>query len=66
MSQPPVSRGLLEYLEATFPDRLPDEEPAPSLQEVYFLMGQQRVIRNLRAIHKAQEEDALSGESLRR
>jgi hypothetical protein len=63
MSTPPVSRGLLKYLEETYPDRLPEE--ATTIQDVYFLMGQQRVIRNLRAIHKAQEEDALNGEPQR-
>lgn len=65
MREPPVSRGLLQYLEETFPDRLPDTDSDISEREMWALMGHQRVIRHLRAIHKAQEEDALNGGPLR-
>ena len=45
---PPISRELLEYIQKVFPDRLPDSPPA-SVGEVAALVGNQQVIRHLKA-----------------
>jgi hypothetical protein len=55
---PPIPTGLLRWLEAAFPDRLPD---APTSEpETARLVGQQNVIRKLRAEHERQQDNILN------
>lgn len=49
---PHVPKALLEYLKDLFPDRLPTTLGHP--REMYFLMGQQKVIQKLDALYREQ------------
>lgn len=55
---PPIPEDLLVYLEAVFPDRLPP--PETSDQEVRVLMGNQQVIKHLRAKFNQQNKTILN------
>jgi hypothetical protein len=55
---PTVPTGLLRWLEAAFPDRLPDRPPSEA--EAAELVGQQKVIRKLRAEHERQQNNILN------
>lgn len=59
MAAPPISKALMDYLQATFPDKLPTNMPGPGQVEV--LIGNQQVIRHLQAQHLAQTKTVLVG-----
>lgn len=54
MQFPPISKALLDTLALAFPDKLPETPLDPSAYAV--LIGQQNVIRCLRAQFKRQTE----------
>lgn len=54
---PTVPPEVLTYLEKIFPDRLPTEIVSPD--DLRILVGEQRVIRHLRAKVKEQREAQL-------
>lgn len=57
MKVPPISKDLVDYLQATFPDKLPERTlPASDMSE---LIGQQRVIRHLVAQYTKQAKTVL-------
>ena len=54
---PSISRDLLDYLAEVFPDKLPETGcPEGRLGE---LIGQQKVIRHLKAQFAEQQKDAM-------
>jgi len=55
-SEPPVDDALIAFLERTYPDRLPDYIPTP--EEIARRIGQQQLIRHLRAINKRQKDQS--------
>lgn len=52
---PYVSRELLVYLEAVYPDGL-SETPVSNLDEINFKIGQQDIIRHLGELFAQQEQ----------
>lgn len=50
---PPISPALIAYLEAAFPDVAVD----PKETDPAVAFGQARVVRHLKAVMEAQEED---------
>lgn len=50
---PPLSDALMRYLDAAFPDHAVD----PSKTDPAVAFGQASVVRHLRAVKQAQEED---------
>lgn len=58
MSSPPIPKALLDYLQATFPDKLPDN-PLRDPEGLGVLIGQQKVIKHLQAQFKAQNKAGL-------
>lgn len=55
---PPIPRLLLEYLERTYPDRMPDERM--TLDEIRVRTGQVTVVRHLRKQYERQQENVLT------
>lgn len=55
---PPIPAELLEWLEELFPDRLPEGET--STATLHLRIGEQRVVRRLRAEYKRQTEPTYS------
>lgn len=55
---PPIPADLLDYLEAVFPDRCP--RPTATDQEVRVLMGEQNVVKHLRAKFSQQNKTILN------
>lgn len=55
---PPIPRPLLEYLERTYPDRMPDERMP--LDEIRVRTGQVSVVRHLRVQYNRQQENILT------
>lgn len=51
---PHITRELLDYLEAKFPNRIPSK--SLSLEDLHRLQGQQDVIRKLRHVHDEQSK----------
>ena len=45
-----VTKDLLEYLSRMFPDRLPPSDT--TLEELYFLQGQQSVVDRLKQLYE--------------
>lgn len=54
---PPIPEDLLAYLEAVFPDRCPPLTTTD--QEVRVLMGEQNVVKHLRAKFNQQNKTIL-------
>jgi hypothetical protein len=54
---PALDKAIIEWLEAVFPDRCPD--PSFSDRQVWMAVGEQRVIRKLRAELEKQQENSL-------
>lgn len=55
---PYISPELIRFLEATYPDRLPD--PTESLDSIRHRAGQVSVIRFLKSLHEDQHEQELN------
>jgi hypothetical protein len=51
---------MLSWLERTFPNELP-KIPQTTTEEVNARIGEQRVLRKLRDVHRRQTESALEG-----
>ncbi len=51
---PPVSRDLLEYMNACFPDACPD--PAMTDREIWMAVGQRKAVQKLQAIYDFNNE----------
>jgi len=51
---PPIPKELLDYLQDTFPNKLPEVGIDPDLLGI--LIGQQKVIQHLQARFKAQNK----------
>ena len=45
-----ISKELITYLEEKFPDRLPPKDT--TLEELYFLQGQQSVVDRLKQLYE--------------
>lgn len=58
---PAVEKELITWLEVTYPDKCPDPEMTD--REIWMAVGEQVVIRKLRALHEDQLKKAL-GSSL--
>lgn len=58
MSSPAISKELLEYLQRSFPNKLPDNPVSP--EQLGVLVGQQKVINHLQAQLKLQEKTVLA------
>lgn len=52
----PVPTNLLNWLEAVFPDKLPEASAALTIDQLYSRMGEQQVIRFLRRHHDLQNK----------
>lgn len=54
---PEITSGLLKFLEQFYPDRLPDDLDIPD-RTLWAQIGQQKLIRHLRRIHREQQESS--------
>lgn len=57
MNIPPISRDLIEFLEAAYPNRIPSRTDL-SVRDIGFLQGQLHVVDHFRAIYSMQQEDS--------
>lgn len=57
LKQPYIEKGLLEYLQRLFPDRLP--ELADPDRQIWFNRGAAEVIRHLAYLHEDQQNNIL-------
>jgi hypothetical protein len=55
MKEPYISRELMEYLKATFPNQLPSQDDV-DLGMIRKLQGIQHVINVLEGLHKSQND----------
>lgn len=58
MSQPFISKEILDYLQATFPNKLP-LEPIPA-DALGVLIGQQKVVGHLAHLYRTQSRSLLA------
>ena len=54
---PPLSRDLMDYLQAVYPNKLPEVMPGPGVVEK--LIGQQGVVLHLQAQYDLQNRNSL-------
>lgn len=57
MSQPAVSRELVEHLEKHWPDRCP--APDAKEREIWMAVGANAVVQNLKALHVRQSQNVI-------
>lgn len=62
MEDPLISKGLVEWLEGIFPDRVPASDATD--QQVRVAMGRAEVVRFLRQKHDQQQEEGNDFEEL--
>ena len=61
---PLITPDLIEYLVEQFPNKLPDE--VIEKDELAILIGQQKLIKHLKAIRERQEKSGLTASILNR
>jgi hypothetical protein len=54
---PPISAALIAWLERLFPDRVPPDRT--NMDQMHILIGEQKVIRRLRAEQQRQTQNVL-------
>ena len=57
MSKPLVTKGLIEDLEKTFPDKCPRENATD--REIWMAVGAVNVVKYLKRLHESQTKNVL-------